>query len=168
MNFNQSTQEMIGYLEAGMRVETAVLANTSYLIQAQVELFNVFGTVKILALYGEIITAMSATATTLKFNATFTTPSIAAADLCGASASLSGAARGLRVMSVGGAVATAAVITASAGISDIAPAAQIVGMEGGIGTIGQVTAGANATSGTTQFFVHYVPLSAGAYISNVL
>jgi hypothetical protein len=167
-NYNPSTIARIGEIHSGLKVQTAVLAATSYLIQAQVELFNVIGRIKIIDLYGEVYVAISNTATTLKFNATWTTPTIAVADLTAASGSMAQKARGVRVYSVGGAVATAAVLTSGPGISDINVTPQIVGMEGGVGTIGQVTAGANATSGSMQFFLHYVPMSDGAYASAIL
>jgi len=166
-NYAPSTRARISDLINGMRVETAVVANTVKLIQTQIELFNVHGEIKVHGLWMEVITDVSATATTLQFNATFTTPSIAVADMTGASASLSGAAQGIRVMSLGGAIATAPVITGSAGISDIAPADQIIGGADFVGTIGQVTGTANATSGTSKFVLYYTPLSDGAYVESV-
>ncbi len=165
--YNLSTRERIGDINRGLKVHTTVLANTTYMIQTQQEMFNVFGRIKVLSLYGEIIVAMSATATTLKFNCTWTTPTIAAANLTAASGSLTGQLRGVRVYCVGGAVATAAVFTPGAGISDIEVAPVMIGLESGVGSIGILTAGANATSGTTRFQIEYVPQSDGAYVTAV-
>jgi len=167
-SYNNSTRMRIADINGGLRVKTGVLLNTVYAIQAQVNMFNVYGRVQILNLYGEIIVVMSATATTLKFNATWTTPTVAAANITAASGSMTGQKQGVRVYCVGGAVATAAVITASQGISDINVTPIIIGMKSGVGTIGQLTAGANGTSGSIQYFVHYIPMSEGAYISSIL
>jgi len=163
-NYAPSTRARISDLINGMRVETSIVLGTAKLIQAQDEIFNVYGEIKVHNLWFEVTTAISATATTMLFNATFTTPAIAVQPMTGASGSLSGVAAGIRVMSVGGAVATAAVITATAGISDIACADQIIGGTGFVGTIGQLTGTANATSGAGKFVIYYTPLSPGAYV----
>ena len=163
-NYAPSTRARISDLINGMRVETAVALGTAKLIQAQEEIFNVFGEIKVHGLWLEVTTAISATATTILFNATFTTPSIAVQPMSGASGSLSGVARGIRAYSVGGAVATATVITATAGITDIEAAPQIIGGAGFIGTIGQLTGTANTTSGAGKFVIYYTPLSEGAYV----
>ncbi len=163
-NYAPSTRARVSDLINGMRVETSIALGTAKMIQAQEEIFNVYGEIKVHGLWFEVTTAISATATTLLFNATFTTPSIAVQPMTGASGSLSGVAAGIRAMSVGGAVATAAVITATAGISDIAAADQIIGGAGFEGTIGQLTGTANVTSGAGKFVIYYTPLSDGAYV----
>lgn len=163
-NYAPSTRARISDLINGMRVETPITLATDKLIQAQEEIFNVYGEIRVHGLWFEVTTALSATATTMQFNATFTTPAIAVQPMCAASGSLSGVAAGIKVKSVGGAVATAAVITATAGISDIEPAAQDIGGAGFVGTIGQLTGAANATSGAGKFVIYYTPLSEGAYV----
>jgi hypothetical protein len=150
-----------------MRVETTVALATAKLIQAQEEIFNVFGEIKVHGLWFEVTTAISNTATTILFNATFATPSVAVQPMSGASGTLATVAQGIRAYSVGGAVATATVITATAGISDIAMEPQIIGGHEFVGTIGQLTAGANATSGAGKFVIYYTPLSDGAYVESL-
>ena len=163
-NFNPSTQEMISFITGGLRVQTSVLANLSYLHQDQWEIFNVYGRIWVKQLYMEVITAASAHATTVLFNCTFTTPAIAVNAMCAASGSISGLLQGQRVTWVGGIVATAAVLTDGAGLSDvIASAGAIIGGESFVGSIGFDTGTADQASGTSQFFLHYVPMSDGAY-----
>ena len=164
-NFNQSTQTMIGNITSGMRVDTSVLANLTYLHQDQWEAFSVFGRVMILQCFCEAITVNGAGATLFQYNFTSTTPAIGVQPLGAVSASIAAMAQGLRIVWVGGAVATAHVITASAGISDVISVnPQIVGTTGGVGSIGFLTTTADAVSGTHQHSVFYVPMSEGAYI----
>jgi hypothetical protein len=145
-------------------------------IQTQINLFTVYGRVIIVALWGEVMTAISATATTLQYNWTSTTPSIAVQPLCAASASLSGQAAGVRINLVGGAVATAATITASAGISfftGFGTAPFIVGTQTqsgvqGVSVIGELTGTANMTSGSLQFSLWYAPVDDGSYVSALM
>ena len=167
-NYNPSTIARIGDLTNGIRVDTAALAAATYMIQNQVELFNVYGRVRIHTLFGEVTTIISNTATTCLYNFTSTSPVIAVQPLCAASGSCAQLAVGERIMWVGGAVATAAVLTATPGISDINPAPQVVGTNGGTGTIGILTAGANATSGVVKFSIFYTPMSDGAYVTAIL
>lgn len=166
--YSPSTIARIGDLLNGLRTSTASLLAASYLLQNQVELFNVHGRVKIHDLFGEVTTIISNTATTLLYNWTSTTPSIAVQPLCAASASMAQLAVGERVAWIGGAVATAAVLTATPGITDVARNPQIVGTSGGVGTIGILTAGANATSGALTFSIFWSPMSDGAYVSAIL
>ena len=46
-NLQYSTIEMLGYMDQGHHVKTSVLTNTSYLVQVQVEIFNVFGRIMV-------------------------------------------------------------------------------------------------------------------------
>lgn len=165
-NYSPSTIEVIGDMKNGLMVETSVLANLTYLHQDQWEIFNVYGRIIVWQLFLEAITQASANATTVQFNFTSTVPVIAVQPMCTASASISGLAQGLRVVWVGGAVATAAVITATAGISDvICTSPHIIGTREGVGTIGFVTAGADQASGTSRFAILYTPLDAGSYVT---
>src|SRR5574343_906863 len=105
MNYPQSTRERVSDIKNGVLVETGTLDNTTYLLGAsntQTELFSVNGLVKVHELYLEIITACSAHATQVLFNCTFTTPSIVANAMCAKCAAITSAARGVRVVWVGG------------------------------------------------------------------
>jgi hypothetical protein len=167
MNYNPSTIGRIADIHSGIRVETGSLAAATYLLGAantQTELFTVVGRVKVLTLYLEILTAVSAHACQVLFNCTFTTPVIAANAMCAKCASIASAAQGVRVWWLGGAVATAAVITDSAGLSDINVTPQIVGGKDFVGSIGILASDASLASGTFMGVVHYVPMSDGAYI----
>lgn len=167
-NYNPSTIARIGDIKNGIRVDTGTIANATYLLTGgtQTELFDVVGRVMLLQLYAEVTTACSANATQVLFNATFTTPTVAAANLCAKCASISGIAAGRRIVWVGGAVATAAVITASAGISDvICVSPHIVGGVGFVGTIGMLSSDASQTSGAIKVSAHYVPLYDGSYMT---
>ena len=169
-NFNPSTQAMIGHITGGMRVETSTLANATYLLNGtQTELFNVYGRILLLQLFIELVTAASANATTLQFNCTFTTPTIAKNAMGAACASISGLGQGQRIVHVGGAVATAAILTDSAGLTDITCVTpQIVGGYQFVGTVGVLGAAASQASGTFRAGMLYVPYSDGAYAEAAL
>lgn len=171
-NINQSTRAMIGYITHGVMVQTSTLANTTYLLGAggtQTELFNVYGAICVLQLYLEITTACSAHATTVQFNCTFTTPTIALNAMGGACAAITSLGRGGRIVHKGGVVATAAIITDSAGLTDttcVDP--HIVGGLDFVGTIGIAAAAADQGSGAFRAFLHYVPYTDGAYAAAAL
>ena len=102
----------------------------------------------------------------LIFNYISLTPAVGAQNLNAASGAVTNLARGLRVVFVGGAVATVAVITATAGVSDvICEAPHVVGIKGGNGTIGYENTGAAVTSGTMQATVCYTPMDEGSNMS---
>lgn len=168
--FNVSTQEMIGYLMNGLRVDTSVLAAASYIEQTQHELFNVYGRIKIHNLFLEVTTVFSNNAALVQFNYTSTTPVIAVQPLCAVSATVAQLAVGERIFWVGGAVATAAVLTATPGISDINVTPHIVGSVTGagvnaVGTIGMLSTTATLTSGNFRGTILYTPMSDGAYVT---
>jgi len=168
-NYKASTRDRVGDLVTGMRVDTSVGAATTYITSAQKEVFNVFGRIMIMEMYMEVITAFGANASTVQWNATFTTPVIGIEPLCATSTDdLTSAARGDRLNFVGGAITAVSTVSSTPGVGDEHCADPImVGLESGIGTIGVVTAGADATAGTCQFSIHYVPMSDGAYVSAV-
>lgn len=172
-SFNPSTIEMIGHLTNGLRVDTSVLANATYLAQTQVEIFNVYGRIKVHNLFGEVVVVCSNNATTLLYNYTSSTPVIAVQPMCAASGSMANLAVAERVWWVGGAVATAAVLTATPGISDINVTPQVVGSvtsagDNAVGTIGILTATASQASGSIRFSIFYTPMSDGAYVTAAL
>jgi hypothetical protein len=173
MNFNPSTIEAVGYLTNGVRVDTSVLANATYLAQTQVELFNVIGRIKVHNLFLEVTVVCSNNATQVLFNYTSTTPVIAVQPLCGKCATIAQLAVGERVFWVGGAVATAAVLTATPGISDINVTPHVVGgvATAGtnfVGTIGMLSSDASQASGSVRASIFYTPMSDGAYVSAIL
>jgi hypothetical protein len=157
----------IADINAGIRVETSTFANTTYMVQTQQEMFTVVGRVMVLQLFWEAITAASATATTLKFNATFTTPAISVFDLSAACTTMSAFAAGRRVTWIGAAASNAAVVTTAAGLSTttVSVIPQILGGIGFVGTLGILTAGANQTSGTSRVVVMYVPAADNSYMA---
>jgi hypothetical protein len=171
-SYSPSTIARIGDIKGGLRVETGSIAATVLLDHdpsAAVALFNIYGRLLVLQLYVEVLTALSANAATLQFVCTFTTPVIAENAMGGACASLSAAARGLRVVHVGGVVATLAIITDSAGLSDVSCITpHIVGGLDFVGTIGSLCGGATCTSGTLMACLHYIPYSDGAYAQAIL
>jgi len=163
-NYAPSTRARIADLITGMRVETSVLANLTYLHQDQWEAFNVYGRIMVLQLYWEAITVNGAGATLFQYNFTSTTPAVGVQPMGAVSASIAALAQGARCVWVGGAVATAHVITASAGISDvICVNPHIIGTADGVGSIGFLTTTADAVSGTHQHVLHYIPMDDGAY-----
>ena len=168
-NYKASTRDRVSDLVTGMRVDTSVGAGTTYVTSAQKEIFNVFGRILILEMYLEVITALGADASTVQFNATWSTPAYTFQDLSATSTDdLTSAAAGDRLNYVGGAVNAVPTVSATPAIGDEHCAdPTIVGLESGIGTIGVVTAGADATQGTVQFSIHYIPMSDGAYVSAV-
>lgn len=164
-NYAPSTRARIADLIQGMRVETTVLANLTYLHQDQWEAFNVYGRIMVMNLFAEAITVNGAGATLFQYNFTSTVPAVAVQPLGAVSASIAALAQGARIVNVGGAVATAHVITASAGISDVTNVSpQILGTKDGTGTIGFLTTTADAVSGTHQHVLQYIPMSDGAYV----
>ena len=168
--FSPSTIEMVGNINGGVHCATGSLAATTYLVTGgtQNEIFNVYGRILVLQLYLEVTTVLSANASQVLFNATWTTPVIAAVGLCAKCASVSAAAVGRRVVCVGGAVATAAVITAAPGISDVTMVTpHIIGATDFVGTIGTLSTDATCTSGAMVGHIHYIPYSQGAYVTAV-
>lgn len=176
MNFNPSTIEAVGYLINGVRVDTSVLANATYLLGAantQTEIFNVIGRIKIHNLFLEVTVVCSNNATQVLFNYTSTTPVIAVQPLCAKCASIAQLAVAERIYWLGGAVATAAVITATPGISDIAVTPHVVGSvtaagANAVGTIGILASDASQASGSVRASIYYTPMSDGAYVEAIL
>ena len=172
-NYAPSTRARIADLITGMHVKTtdAVLGTSVFTNAAQTEIFTVVGRIAIVQLFLEITGTFDANATTVAFNCTWTTPAIAVNEMqadCGSLASLT---QGVRVMFVGGVVATGLIITDSAGLTDVESAGKlhIIGGETAagvnyIGSIGMLTAAATqATTASATGHLFYYPMSAGAY-----
>jgi hypothetical protein len=170
MGYSPSTRERVADLVAGLRVQTPVFTATTYINHVtstgQFELFNVHGRILLMHLYIEAITVFGAGAAVVAFTYTSTSPVIAVAEICDASASVAALAQGKRIVWPGGVVATLATITPSAGISDYTPPnPHYIGTQGGTGSIGMLTATATVASGTAQAFMNYIPLEKGAYVT---
>jgi len=161
-----------------MHVKTtdSVLTKTHFTATTQTELFTIVGCIAVKMLYIELTSAADANATVVKYRATFTTPGIAVADMCGNSGSIANLAAHRKIVWVGGAVATAAVLTASAGINDVEAAGKlhILGGETAagantVGTIGMLASTASQ-AGTITATAHlfYIGLSDGAYAEALL
>jgi len=167
MNYSQSTMQMIGNIVGGMRTETSIFANATYIVVAQKSLFTVSGRVRIMYLGIEAITIWSADATTIKFGYDSSTPAIAAVDLCAASGALTSLAVGKRVAVLGDALATGALESANPVVS-LKTNPVDIGSEGGAGVI-YVTGDAVAqTSGTSKATCLWFPLSDGAYVESLI
>ena len=164
-NYQASTRARIADLIAGMRVETTVLANLTYLHQDQWEAFTVIGRIMVLQLYMEAITVNGAGATLFAYNYTSTTPAAGPTVLGLPSLSIAALAQGMRVTWTGGTVGGSNhILSPVEGISDlISGDPAILGASGMIGSIGFVTTVADAVSGTHQHVLQYIPVSDGAY-----
>ncbi len=133
VNYAPSTRARIADLITGMRVDTAVLASADYLKTgptATEAIFNVGGRIKIMQLFMEVITDLSAQACVMFYTYTSTTPSIGVQPISVVSASMSGMLRGARHICVGLTAGTACVIDAQTGISPaIMTEKMIIGIE---------------------------------------
>lgn len=166
-NYSRSTMDLVGDLKCGLRVDTPVSTCFLKLTAASHVPFNIYGRVKILHLFIEAITVWGDQAGTILFNYISTSPGIAVRPISGACAAVNLLAQGLRVVYIGGAVASFPVITATAGISGvICTNPQIVGIRGGYGTIGYQNTGAAVLTGTMQVTICYAPMSEGSYIES--
>ncbi len=178
MNYNQSTRAQIAAFLTGMHVKTVdgILKAAHFTDTAQTELFTVVGRVAITQMFIELTAAADANATTIAFNCTFTTPTIAVNEMqadCGSIATLGAHSR---ITFVGGAVATALILTDSAGLTDVEAAGKIhiVGGETAagantVGSIGMLAAAATqAATITATGHIFYYPMSDGAYIEALL
>ena len=163
-NINTSTREAIGQVAAGVRLQTSVFANVTYIAAGATDVFTVNGRIRIMSLDLEAVTAFSNTATLLKWQFNPSTPAIAAFDISGAALTCALIAVGRRVVFQGTALDTAQVISDNACASLEAPNTMDIGCYGGVGTLAIVGAVA-ATSGTSIITLCYVPLSDGAYVS---
>lgn len=162
-NYNPSTIGRIGDINRGLYVETAVLNNTDCLVSTPKSLFTVYGEIRILYLAMEVITDMSATATTLTWSFDASSPAVSAASISGASGSLSALAPGKHVTMSGTALSTTPLTAANPAVTLAANAYIQVGCTDGVGVITSTGGTADATSGTSKFQLLYVPITNGAY-----
>jgi len=171
-NYAPSTRARISDLITGMRVDTGVLAGTTYLLTgptATEKIFNVYGRIKIMQLFMEVITDLSNHACVMYYTYTSSTPVITVQPISAVGGSMALLLRGGRYLCTGVTVATACTVDDEDGISPVIMKEKlIVGLKDGVGTIGINTATASITSGTVRFSLFYVPMSDGAYATNVV
>ncbi len=172
-NYSPSTIARIGDIVLGIRVDTSVVdvSDLVHLHQAQVEDFNVYGTILLKHLFMEI-TVLLGTAGTL-FQYTYscllhTGGAIASTKLGTVSGTITDMTEGSRVVWGGGAVAGANhQLTGSAGVSDVAVGLGdpiIIGYRDAVSTIGHLTTTADMLTGSVFHSLFYVPMSDGAYV----
>jgi len=164
VKINTSTREAIGQVTVGVRVQTSVFANATYIAAGATDVFTVNGRIRIVSLDLEAVTAFSDTATLLKWQFNPSEPAVVAYDISGAALTCATIAQGRRVVFQGTALDTAQVISDNAAASLEAPNTMDVGCYAGVGTLAIVGAVA-ATSGTSIITLCYIPLSDGAYVT---
>ena len=171
-NYAPSTRARISDLIQGMRVDTGVLAASVYLLtgNTNTQMFNITGRIKIMQLYLEVITVLDAQLTDMFYTYTSTTPTITVQPISATNVgSMTGMLRGARHVCAGVTAGAACIIDTQTAITDVPMTEKlIIGLKGAVGTIGIDTATASMTSGTFQISIHYVPMSDGAYVTNIL
>ena len=169
-NYAPSTRARIADLVTGMRVDTGTLAAATYLATgptATERIFDVYGRIKIMQLFMEVISDLGAGACVMYYTYTATTPSITVQPISAVGASMASKKRGFRHFCTGVTVATACVIDAQPGISPVIMKEKlIIGLKGATGKIGINTATATIATGTVRFSLFYVPMSDGAYATS--
>ena len=175
-NYSPSTIARIGDIVLGIRVDTSVVdvSDLVHLHQAQVEDFNVYGTILLKYLFMEIVTVLDAGATLFQYTYScllHTGGAIAATKLGTVSASIASMTEGARVVWGGGAVAGANhQLTGSAGVSDFAVGLTdpiIIGYRDAVSTIGHLTTTDDTATGEVFHSLFYVPMSDGAYVEAI-
>ena len=176
MNYNPSTISRIGDIALGIRVDTSVVdvSDLVHLHQAQVEDFNVYGTILLNYLFMEVTAVLGAAATLFQYTYScllHTGGAIAATKLGTVSSTIANMTQGTRVIWGGGAVAGANhQMTGSAGISDLAVGLGVplvVGYKNAASTIGHLTTTADMLTGSVFHSLFYFPMSDGAYVSAI-
>ena len=155
-NYQPSTIAAIGDIQNGLRVERAAALVTA----ATVSLFNIFGRVILTGFYGEVMTAVAATATTLQIVVLTTVATAVVTPLSIASADITGVAAG-RIFTLPAAVGS--VLTISTGSSAAAINLQPKYLLRGPGAVQLIGSAAPAT-GTIKWVAWYIPVDDGAYL----
>ncbi len=169
---NKSVVEAVGDLNRGLLVETStILATACWETADHQAIFNTYGRILLLELYGEITTDMAGAAQP-NFSYTGITPaSVGITDICAVSASIAALVIGNRVVWPGGTVAGVLLISGNAYLS---PAHTGVGFilggvtAAGVNFVGAIWADgswADATAGAVRFSCVYAPMSDGAYVT---
>jgi hypothetical protein len=171
-NYNQDTQDRIGSILGGLRVETPVLSNLAnyWTNPVTFSVFLGFGLVKCIAMYLEVTSALDGNGTTLVFRYTGITPTVGIATMGSASASIASKKAGTKVMFTGeGQVAAGP----AEGIAYL-PAATLIG--GQTGTYVNATwsiealiaGGTQAATASGRYVMHYAPMTEGAYVVSAI
>jgi len=166
-NYSQDTQDRVGEVITGIRVETPVLTNltTYWTNPVTYAIFNVVGLIKVNAMYLEVTGVFDANATTLAFRWTGTTPTQAIATMGSASASIASSKVGTRVHFLG----PSQVAAGPAAQISYMPAPFLVGGKTGAGVncIGVISAlvagGTQAAAASGRYVLHYAAMTEGAY-----
>ena len=170
-NYAPSTRARIADLITGMRVDTSILDASDYLKNATAteDIFNVYGRIKVMQLFMEVITLLDTKATVMYYTYTSDTPAETVQPISVVSATMSAMKPGARHVCLGTTVATACVIDANHGFSPLIMKEKLIlGANEGVGNIGINTTTADMLSGTIRFSLFYVPMSDGAYATNVV
>lgn len=168
MNKSPGTIDAIGDVILGIKVETAICANATYLTNGGTsDLFRVHGRVKVLLLEWEAITEASAHAYTMQYKYRSTSPVVATVQISNASSAITSLGQGGRVTLIGTALDTAALLSVQ-GISFTTSTFLELGIQGGTGIIEALGGGASQTSGTGKWTLCYVPISDGAYVEALI
>ena len=170
-NYNQDTQDRIGDIIGGLRVQTPVLSTlaTYWTNPVTFAIFNVVGLIKIIAMYLEITSALDANATTLVFRWTGTVPAVGIATMGVASAGFGSAVAGTRITFLG----PGTVLAGTEGVSYL-PAPNFVGGQTGAGVnaTGVISAliagGTQAGTASGRYVMHYAPMTEGAYVVSAI
>src|SRR3990172_3207554 len=97
-NYADSTVEVIEIMNVGLRIETGIaVCTTTIFLQTSVPIFNVYGVIRISALFGEVTTVFSNEAAKGRFVFTSTSPVIAEANMSADSVSVAQLAKGKRL-----------------------------------------------------------------------
>ncbi len=166
-NYNQNTQDRIGDIIGGLRIQTPILSTlaTYWTNPVTFAVFNVAGLIKIIAMYLEVTAALDANATTLVFRWTGTVPAVGIATMGSASASIASSAAGVKAMFLGTGQVTTGPIAGMA----YKPAPYLVGGQTGVyvnatGVISALIAGGTqAGTASGRYVMHYAPMTEGAY-----
>jgi hypothetical protein len=176
-SYANSTVEVIEALHNGLRVETGIANVTdapSLLFQtaAVLPLFNVYGSIRINLLFGEVTTLFGAGAAVGMFRFTSSSPVITVAAMSIDCASVAALVKGARITLQGDLVGTAPDITGAAGVSywPVSHGKMVIGQDDGVGFIELKTATGLPTSiasGAMSFTLCYSPVSEGAYATPI-
>lgn len=155
MNYNESTQQRVADINAGLRV---VKANMSCAATADVDLFTISGgAVLLLGLVGVADGAMEAAATTILIK---NVVSGLDTDLCTASASLSGKAAGT-MLTLPSASSSPLTISTGEGAAVLSAAPVWLLQPGTL----KATVGDATNTQTITWILWYVPAEDGAYVT---
>ena len=165
-NYSVSTIDRIGDITRGIHVKTGTILNTLAFDNApalELDLFTVYGRIRIIGLNCEAVSAFAAEASLLQWRFKSTTPVIAYADISAVSLTVQSIPIGARIMWRGTAVNTAPDVSATQASIAVVQDWMDVGLTGGVGVIGSLCTTATQASGSCLMNLYYLPISEGAY-----